>query len=38
MEFETNMSGKHKILNAVAAMSVSLYEGITFDEIKIALE
>ena len=38
MDFETNMLGKHNVLNAVAAISVSLDEGITYDEIKIALE
>jgi UDP-N-acetylmuramate--alanine ligase len=38
MSFKTNMLGKHNILNAAAAITVSLDEGISYEGIKQALE
>ena len=38
MSFKTNMIGKHNILNATAAITVSLDEGISYEGIKQALE
>ena len=38
MSFKTNMLGKHNILNAAAAITVALDEGISYKGIKQALE
>ena len=38
MSFKTNMLGQHNILNAAAAITVALDEGISYEGIKQALE